>query len=157
MEYNGLVNMYAVRMRNDDATMCRRYSEWNNWFSSLGGLSNEIPEMPWVDWIKAIAKYRIMVAVNHSIGSGSVPLACACLGIPCIGNELDYPMKLFPDLRCHPNDLSKIQDLVKWLDNDGRREWQVKYAYMILPEFSRENVKKQFLENIKDLYSYFLG
>lgn len=78
-----------------------------------------IPYMMWNEWMQHLSTYRYAVHLMPAVAAGTFSLNCACLGIPCIGNEkIDTQSVLFPDLSVDVNDIHQSRFLAIRLRED---------------------------------------
>ena len=78
-----------------------------------------IPYMMWNDWMQHLSTYKYAVHLMPAVAAGTFSLNCACLGIPCIGNDkVDTQSVLFPDLSVDVNDIHEARFLAIRLRED---------------------------------------
>jgi hypothetical protein len=71
-----------------------------------------IPYMMWNEWMEHLSTYKYAVHLMPTVAAGTFSLNCACLGIPCIGNDkVDTQSVLFPDLSVDVNDIHEARFL----------------------------------------------
>ena len=102
---------------------------------------NHLPYMDWVDWIKALNKFKYGVHLMRTHAAGTFALNCAYLGIPCIGYEgLDTQEICHPDLTVKLGDLATAKEKITLLKNDED-------FYKKCSKITKENYTKYFHED----------
>jgi hypothetical protein len=103
---------------------------------------NHLPYMDWVDWIKALNKFKYGVHLMRTHAAGTFALNCAYLGIPCIGYEgLDTQDKCHPNLTVKLGDLATAKEKLTLLKTD-------KDFYNKCSNIAKENYTRYYKENI---------
>ena len=139
-----IVAQYGYRI---NATMTHRHRQDSLYYSPFLECFYyaQYHEMPWMEWLNTIRSSKLALTLKTYPAAGSFQLACACLGIPCVGIRDEYAQKvLFPQLCIDsPFDLenaySKLSDTIQ---QDRFNEY-IKYADSKLPEFNFVNMRRR--------------
>ena len=109
-----------------------------------------LPYLPWVEWFKILSEHKYAVNMMPIAACGSFSVACAALGIPCIGRKHITAQEIcFPEL-CVDETYEGIDEKIKLIKTDYDR--LSKYARkQFLEHFERQAVKKYFYKQLEEI------
>lgn len=111
---------------------------------------NYLPYQRWKEWLNILSQHKYAVNMMPVAACGSFTVACAALGIPCIGREHITAQRVcFPDL-CVDNTFDGIDEKIKYIkENYDLISKKAREAF--LKHFERNVVKKQFYDQLEKL------
>ena len=78
-----------------------------------------LPRLSWIDWMKALSKFKYAVHLMPTVAAGTFSLNCAYFGIPTIGNiQVDTQRLCHPLLSVDVNDVETARRLARNLSED---------------------------------------
>lgn len=106
--------------------------------------------MPWFEWFKLLSTHKYAVTFMPVAACGSFIVACAALGIPCLGREhITAQKECFPDL-CINDNFDDIEKKIELMKTDYDRI--SKYARkMFLKKFEDVETKKILYKQLNDI------
>lgn len=108
--------------------------------------------MNWVEWLYELSKRKYGVHLMRTHAAGTFALACAMLGIPCIGyNGLDTQIICHPMLSVDIGDISTAKSLIKNLHTD--EEFYNECSKTAQEEYQAEYSEKVFTQRFSDIYN----
>jgi hypothetical protein len=107
-----------------------------------------LPYSNWIQWFKVLSTHKYAVNMMPVAACGSFSVACAALGIPCIGRKHITAQNIcFPELSIDEN-YENIDDKITLIKTDYDR--LSKYAReQYLKHFERKVVKEHFYEQLE--------
>ncbi len=108
--------------------------------------------MNWVQWLYELSKRKFAVHLMRTHAAGTFALACAMLGIPCIGyNGLDTQTICHPWLSVDVGDISSAKHLIKELHTDTN--FYDECSDTAITEYQKEYSEKVFVQRFTDIYN----
>ena len=106
---------------------------------------NYLHYQPFTSWMYNLSKYKYAYMMGAGTAAGSFALNCACVGVPCIGdNRADTQLLLYPELAVDIYDLQHARELtIKLRDDKDFYSDTVKYANDIyIKEFTSKRLRE---------------
>jgi len=155
--YNGMTAYAIVSefpvVRIGFPTMRRIPSDAISFFPQIDNRVVHYPFTSLIEFLQELVMYKYAIHLMPNSAAGSFSLACAILGVPCIGNlNEDTQRYCFPELSVDINDTLKIKELFVRLMNDEEFYQKVRdYALSKVDFFDVNSQRDKVLSQLQEV------
>ena len=113
----------------------------------------QLPYLSFQNWMMLLAGVKAVVHLFPQCAGERVPMECAAVGTPCIGNlENSVASRLFPGISVMPYDIKVAsRHLNLLLDDEAFYSFNVGYAQDRLKEYSPKTIAKDWMKKLGEV------